>query len=115
MTKRHASHLARLKDLRSLHIAAESPDVRGWLLVGKDGSRLGRVEDLLVDRRRKTAPYLIVHVEVLETGASERRDVLVPTNSIRVDRRNEQLVAEITADEIVLFPRYPVDRSDAVG
>ena len=43
------SQIAPLKELKDYKVAKEDPDVRGWILIGRDGRVIGKVHDLLVD------------------------------------------------------------------
>lgn len=50
--------LVPLGDTREYRVAAGLPDVRGWEVVGGDGTVLGRVTELLVDRDAGRVRYL---------------------------------------------------------
>jgi|GEM_PF-2491528 len=57
------STLVPLGRLRNYHVAPGDPDVRGWLVLGADGRRIGEVDDLLVDTEALRARYLDVTLD----------------------------------------------------
>lgn len=55
-----AAEIAPLKDLKDYQVAKGDPDVRGWEVAGRDGRRVGKVNDLLVDTGAMRVRYLDV-------------------------------------------------------
>lgn len=80
--------LTRLGELDGYRVVKDDPDPRGWDVVTADGQRIGRVDDLIVDREAERAAYLDVHLERDDRGA-EHRHVLVPTEAVRIDPADE--------------------------
>jgi PRC-barrel domain protein len=58
-----ASHIAPLKDLKDYKVAKDDPDVRGWTVTGRDGRKIGEVNDLLVDTVAMRVRYLDVELD----------------------------------------------------
>lgn len=58
-----AGQLRHLDDLDDFKIAEGEPDIRGWDVRGTDGSKLGTVEDLLVDTAAMKVRYIEVKLE----------------------------------------------------
>ncbi len=77
--------LAPLGDTTGYRIAAGLPDVRGWTVLGGDGSVVGRVVELLVDREEGRVRYL--ECTLAEAGAAGGRlHVPVGLAHVRADR-----------------------------
>lgn len=58
-----AGQLRHLDDLHDFTIAEGEPDIRGWDVRGTDGTKLGKVEDLLVDTAALKVRYIEVKLE----------------------------------------------------
>jgi hypothetical protein len=57
------SHLAPLRRLHNYRVSGGDPDVRGWLVLGADGRKIGEVNDLLVDTEALRVRYLDVTLD----------------------------------------------------
>lgn len=55
--------LASLDGLTGYKVAEGDPDVRGWDVIGRDGRRIGEVDDLLVDTAALRVRYLEVRLD----------------------------------------------------
>lgn len=73
--------LVRLGELSDYKVADGDPDPRGWDVVTREGQRVGRVDDLIVDREAERAQYLDVQLE-----QDADRHVLIPTESVHLGR-----------------------------
>lgn len=72
-------------ELSGYEVVVGEPDVRGWEVVGRDGHRIGEVEDLLAEAEGGQARFLRVRVdrrpgedlaaEVPPTGGTERAGI----------------------------------------
>lgn len=69
--------LKKLKWWGAHRVAAGSPDVRGWRVVGADGTELGTVEDLIFEPEPARVRYVGVRI------AEEK--VLVPVANLELD------------------------------
>jgi len=58
-----ATQIAPLKELKDYKVAKEDPDVRGWMVLGRDGRTVGKVHDLLVDTGAMRVRYLDVDLD----------------------------------------------------
>lgn len=66
--------LVPLRSLPQEHLAgdgSDSPDVRGWAVLGDDGNRIGDVDDLLVDAEARKVRFLIVSLDAAWESADE--------------------------------------------
>ncbi|HEU4565852.1 MAG TPA: PRC-barrel domain-containing protein [Gemmatimonadaceae bacterium] len=99
--------LAPLSDLRGFMIADPAPDVRGWKVVLRDGGKVGKVDDLLVDTTRMVVRYLEVKVDRHVILSDEDTWVLVPVEAARFDRRDHVVVLHtLPAAGLAAAPRY---------
>jgi photosynthetic reaction center H subunit len=108
-----APSFSRLKNMEDFEVAAGSPDVRGWKVVGAEGTKVGKVEDFLVDTAAKKVRYLEVDIEGAGVAGAGR--ALLPIGLAIVDHEDEIVfVPEIGAAAIKRLPPYrgePVDRA----
>ena len=58
-----AGQLVHLDDLDDFKIADGEPDIRGWDVRGADGTKVGTVEDLLIDTASMKVRYIEVKLE----------------------------------------------------
>lgn len=79
--------LAKVDRLHDVKVASDDPDPRGWKVVGRDGTTLGKVDHLLGDTERMRVVYLVVDVDRKLFG--EERHVLVPVGHAALDRDHE--------------------------
>lgn len=104
--------LARIEDCDDLEVAGGDPDVRGWTVVGSDGTTFGRVEHLIVDRPSLKVKYLEVGLEK-GTDRAERRDVLVPLAHADLDLPAEEVrlstVSPSSVSRLPSFDGLPID------
>jgi uncharacterized protein (TIGR02271 family) len=82
---RTGSGLKRLSELSGYNVGPDDPDVRGWNVVGSDGEKLGKVDDLLVDTERMKVAALEVD---MKAGGDH---VHVPVERVDVDRSRKEI------------------------
>jgi photosynthetic reaction center H subunit len=98
-----SDQLMRLSDLDDFEVADESPDVRGWKVVGSDGQHLGEVDELIVDPVLMKVRYLEVEVRDHFQGGH----TLVPIGLATVDKADEIVfLHECDTKAIEGYPRY---------
>jgi uncharacterized protein (TIGR02271 family) len=85
---RTGSGLKRLSELSGYNVGPDDPDVRGWNVVGSDGEKLGKVDDLLVDTERMKVAALEVDMK----GGGDH--VHVPVERVDVDRSRKEIRME---------------------
>ena len=83
-------HYTRISELGSYTIEKGDPDPRGWSVVSTDGTRIGTVDDLVVDTSAMKVRQLIVELDddYGRMAASDGGAVLLDVNE--VDLRNER-------------------------
>jgi hypothetical protein len=92
-THNDSSRLRPLRELPALIIDGTQADVRGWLVVGRDGRPLGHVSDLLADADSLQAHHLIVTIEA-EAGAARQAETVLPVTALRAVPERRQLIAD---------------------
>lgn len=81
--------LVPLGELRGTRMADDEPDVRGWTVRTPSGARLGRVRDLLVDRRAAEVGAVLVDAE----DARGDRPLVLPIDRVSLRERDRCVVA----------------------
>jgi len=76
--------LKRLSKTSDYQVAPHETDVRGWTVVGKDGQKIGKVDDLLID----TARMKVAEFEIDLKGAD---CIYVPAAEARVDSTRREV------------------------
>jgi uncharacterized protein (TIGR02271 family) len=79
--------LQRLSTSSDYQVAPDVPDVRGWNVVGRDGQRIGKVDDLLIDPARMKVAQLDVDIK----GGDH---INVPAEEVQIDRANREVRIE---------------------
>ncbi|MBC3540515.1 PRC-barrel domain-containing protein [Rufibacter sediminis] len=106
--------LAPLHDLRDFKVANNNLDVRGWEVIGSDGKRIGKVDDLIVDRELMKVRYLDVDVDkdrVLPD--TDARHILVPIGAAQLDDDSDQVFVGMDQMSLSRFPFYRGGAVDA--
>ena len=70
------------------------PDFRDWPVTLPDGSRIGKVDDLIIDTSSMAARYLEVHVSRDVHLGHDERWILVPVEAIHVDADQAHVVMD---------------------
>jgi len=85
------STLQRLGDSNDLDIAENEPDIRGWDVVISDGTKVGEVDDLIVDTAAMKARYVDVELDRSAMGLDEKRHALVPIGLADLDTDDKRV------------------------
>ena len=96
--------LSRMSDFK---VADNDQDVRGWKVIARDGDTIGKVDDLLIDTTARRVRYLGVDLDRgLLSGRSHSGKVLIPIESVRLDRHDRVLLDSVGSSEIMTLPTY---------
>lgn len=98
-----------LDQLDDFEVSTGDPDVRGWSVCSGDGSRIGEVDNLLVDTSARKVRYLDVSLDASLLGLAPNQDrhVLIPIGFARLDEPGAQVRVEaLTSAELVGLPPY---------
>src|SRR6476660_5696555 len=74
----------RLGNLPAHQISPGEPDIRGWLVVGADGRRVGRVSDVLVELHSLTARHLEIGLDPSVADYARAARIIVPVEGLQV-------------------------------
>lgn len=110
----HTNRICYLDEADNLKVHHDDPDVRDWNVYTADNIKLGKVENLVVDKEAKEVRYLDVHLEdeflkkePLETkGGGEtgkvhehiskegHRHIIIPVGIAKLDEEGKKLQLE---------------------
>lgn len=99
---REIDRVVPLDELSDYEVARGEPDVRGWDVIAGDGTRIGEVDELLVDTAARKVRFLDVTVdEELVHDPEVTQRVLIPIGSARVEEEDDRVVVDgLTSTEI---------------
>lgn len=107
MPDEQSERIVPLAEAGELEPAGGQPDVRRWEVVGADGRRIGRVDDLLVDTAAMKVRYLEVGLDRDELDLASERSVLLPIGYARLEREARRVrVEELTSAELAALPGF---------
>lgn len=99
-----------LGDLDDFEVASDFPDPRGWDVVTHDGSKIGKVHELIVDTQALRTRYLDVRLDKDAAQLDDDRDVLIPVGAARLDDDHDNVILDsIGAGQLASLPRYDHD------
>lgn len=108
MADERRGNLTRLSDMTDYEVADDSPDVRGWDVVGSDGRKIGEVDDLIVDTDLMEAKYLSVGLDRESLGLPEEdrgTHVLVPVDTAGIDQSHNRVTTGVSSTRATNLPR----------
>ncbi|MGQ0561930.1 MAG: PRC-barrel domain-containing protein [Gemmatimonadota bacterium] len=80
--------LTRLSSLRDFRVADGEPDIRGWEVRTLAGSRIGEVNDLLVDSHR--GEVVLIDVDLSDSD----QHINVPIRGVQLDRSRNCVIVD---------------------
>lgn len=106
------SNLMPLSRMENFQIGGDSPDVRGWDVLANDDKRIGKVEDMLVDRNAREVRYLAVSRDrgLFSALMGDRGGyVLIPVEGVRLDRSGKVYLDSLGSSEIASMQEYDLE------
>jgi uncharacterized protein (TIGR02271 family) len=89
---------------------AGDADVRGWRVIAGDGTLLGEIADVLMDRGGGEARYLAVALEASVARTQGGKRVYVPLHAARLDRDARWVHLDgVTGESAPSLPTQPTD------
>jgi hypothetical protein len=98
--------LVHTRDLDDFKFPKDSPDPRGWDVRTADGTKLGKVEDLIVDTAESRVRYVEVALDKDFAKDAKRDYALVPIGQAHLDDDDDGVIVDIPAPALVGAPRY---------
>ncbi len=101
-------NLYRLGELDKSDVLGQNPDIRGWEVITSDNTRLGKVNELIVDRRKNKIRYL--DIDTMVPG----RNYLVPIGLASLSYEKERVLVDINDSDLKTYPVFSggeVDRN----
>lgn len=98
--------VAPLDELDDYKVADGNPDVRGWEVLGSNGQRIGKVDELLIDTVARKVRYLDVEVSDHLLNTAEDRHILIPIGYARLEDGDQIFVDGLTPSSIASIPAY---------
>jgi len=104
---------ARMSELGDYRVSDEDPDPRGWSIVGRDGTTIGRVEDLIVDTAAMKVRYLDVAVTDAATAGGSR--ARIPASRVDLEPAQRTVVTDLSRAELSAFLGSQADQTSVAG
>lgn len=96
-----------LGDLDNFEIAKNIPDPRGWDVMTSDGSKIGKVHELIVDTNARRTRYIDVSLDRKALKLESDRDVLIPIGDAQLDSSaDEVVIGGLTAKQLADLPEF---------
>lgn len=86
--------LARLKELDDYTVADGSEDIRGWDVRTRDGRKVGKVEELIIDTSALRARYIEVKLDKEVSGTDDDRWALVPIGTAQLNEKKDDVIID---------------------
>jgi PRC-barrel domain protein len=101
-----AGTLVHTRDLDDFKLPNDEPDPRGWDVRGTDGSKVGKVEDMLFDTGERRIRYVEIALDKDFAKDTARDYALVPIGQARLDHANDHVVVDLSSADLPSIPRY---------
>lgn len=99
--------MAPLGDLNNFEVAKDIRDPRGWDVLTADGSKIGKVHELIVDTGALRTRYIDISLDKKALRLNQERDVLIPVGDARLDTSDEKVVIEgLTVTQLADLPEF---------
>jgi photosynthetic reaction center H subunit len=96
-----------LGDLDNFEIAKNIPDPRGWDVMTADGSKIGKVRELIVDTGALRTRYIDVSLDRKALSLDKDRDVLIPIGDAQLDSSADEVVIDsLSARQLADLPEF---------
>jgi uncharacterized protein (TIGR02271 family) len=102
------TNLRRMSDIKKdYEVADDHEDVMDWDVVGRDGTKIGEVEDMIVDMQAMKVRYLEVELDDDLPGVQDDQRVLIPVGIADLDYSNKNvLVSSLDSSMATSIPAY---------
>ena len=109
--------LVHTRDLDQFDFPKDSPDPRGWDVRSADGTKIGKVEDLIVDTGQRRVRYIEVAFDRSLAKDTDRDYALVPIGEARIDDAGDNVIVDLARrrDVAALVARAAADECRVAG
>jgi len=101
-----AGALVHLKDVKDFDFPKDQPDPRGWEVTSAEGTKLGKVADLLFDTQARRVRYLEVEIDKDVAKEAGRDWALVPVGAARLDDDRDEVIVDLSSTDLGHAPAY---------
>ena len=98
--------LVHTKDLKDFNLPKDAPDPRGWDVRSADGTKVGKVEDLLFDTGERRIRYVEVALDRDIKKDTGRDYALVPIGQARLNNDNDDVIVDLSRTDLAAAPQY---------
>lgn len=99
--------LYRLDELDKYKVSDKDTDVRGFILLGGDGERLGKVDELIVDPEIEKVRYLDVKLDTDLVIVDDNRHILLPIGVATLDEEHDNIIVRsLNRSNVKFIPPY---------
>src|SRR5688500_13945056 len=91
--------LVHTKDLDKFDLPKDQPDPRGWDVRSADGTKIGKVEDLLFDTGERRIRYVEVALDRDVAKATARDYALVPIGQARLNEDDDDVIVDLSSTD----------------
>ena len=98
-------HIERVDRMDDVRVAKNDPDPRGWEVIGRDGTKIGKVEHLLGDRDSMKVAYLVMKLD--SKIVKDTRHALIPAGHAAVDSKRKRVrVSALDKTRAAKLPKH---------
>jgi len=100
--------LRRMSEIKNdYEVADDDEDVMDWDVVGRNGEKIGEVEDMIVDMQAMKVRYLEVELDGDLSGVDDDRRILIPVGLADLDHSgNNVVVSNFDSSMVSSYPAY---------
>ena len=95
-----SNNLRRLSALNKTEVLGANPDIRNWEVITSDNTRLGSIDELIIDSRSNKIRYLDIDSSV------PGRHYLVPIGLASLSRERKRILLELNDENIKTYPVF---------
>lgn len=100
-------------DRSDFKIVDGEPDIRGWDVKNSSGTKVGEVEELIVDAEKKKVRYMVVDFDHNDLDLDNDLKVLIPIGLAQLDKDDDDVILQgVTVEQLHKLPGYDKNHLD---